>query len=237
MSAFDGVKVLDCSQGLAGPMAAMHLADFGAEVLKIEPPAGDSAKDRPGYLGWNRNKSVLNLDLAAPKDRARFDALLAATDVLVVDHGPTALAALGLEGEPLTAAHPSLVHLWTPPFGTTGAWSDLPAHHAMLTGLTGAACRQGAYSDQPVWHVAPITHYVQALLAAAATAAALYERVQTGLGQAVVVSGLHAMAEVACPISGVDEMSHYRGSPIGGSLSYRLYQCGDGEWLFLGALF
>ena len=75
------------------------------------------------------------------------------------------------------------------------------------------------------------------LLAAAATAAALYERVQTGLGQPVVVSGLHAMAEVACPISGVDAMSHYRGSPIGGSSSYRLYQCGDGEWLFLGALF
>jgi crotonobetainyl-CoA:carnitine CoA-transferase CaiB-like acyl-CoA transferase len=237
MSAFEGVKVLDCSQGLVGPMAAMHLADFGAEVLKVEPAGGDWANDRPGYLGWNRNKSIVVLDLAAQEDRARFDPLLAAADVLVVDHGPSALAALGLEGEPLAAAHPRLVHLWTPPFGTSGAWSDLPPHHAMLTGLTGAACRQGAYADQPVWHVAPIAHYVQALLAAGAAGAALYERASTGLGQTVVVSGLHAMAEVACPIGAVDEMSYYRGSPIGGSLSYRLYQCGDGEWLFLGALF
>jgi len=237
MSAFEGVKVLDCSQGLAGPMAAMHLADFGAEVLKIEPPDGDWAKDRPGYLAWNRNKALLPLDLAAAEDRARFDRLLAAADVLVVDHGPTALAALGLEGERLTAAHPGLVHLWTPPFGTSGDWSELPPHHAMLTGLSGAACRQGAYVDQPVWHVAPIVHYVQALLAAGAAAAALYERASTGAGQTVVVSGLHAMAEVACPMGALDEMSFYRGSPIGGSLSYRLYQCGDGEWLFLGALF
>ena len=109
MSAFDGVKVLDCSQGLAGPMAAMHLADFGAEVLKIEPPAGDSAKDRPGYLGWNRNKSVLNLDLAAPKDRARFDALLAATDVAGRSTtGRRRSPRLVLRASRLTAAHPSL---------------------------------------------------------------------------------------------------------------------------------
>jgi crotonobetainyl-CoA:carnitine CoA-transferase CaiB-like acyl-CoA transferase len=237
MSAFEGVKVLDCSQGLAGPMAAMHLGDFGAEVLKIEPLDGDWANGRPGYLAWNRNKAILPLDLAAPDDRGRFDRLLAAADVLVVDHGPAALAALALEGERLTAARPGLVHLWTPPFGTSGVWSELPPHHAMLTGLSGAACRQGAYADQPVWHVAPIVHYVQALLAAGAAAAALYERASTGLGQTVVVSGLHAMAEVACPMGAVDEMSFYRGSPIGGSLSYRLYQCGDGEWLFLGALF
>lgn len=237
MSAFAGVKVLDCSQGLVGPMAAMHLGDFGAEVLKIEPPSGDWAKARPGYLAWNRNKSILPLDLTASEDRARFDRLVSAADVLVVDHAPSVLAALGLDGERLTTAHPGLVHLWTPPFGTSGAWSELPPHHAMLTGLSGAACRQGAYADQPVWHVAPIVHYVQALLAAGAAAAALYERASSGLGQTVVVSGLHAMAEVACPMGAVDEMSFYRGSPIGGSLSYRLYQCGDGEWLFLGALF
>ncbi len=154
----------------------MHLGDFGAEVLKIEPLDGDWANGRPGYLAWNRNKAILPLDLAAPDDRGRFDRLLAAADVLVVDHGPAALAALALEGERLTAARPGLVHLWTPPFGTSGVWSELPPHHAMLTGLSGAACRQGAYADQPVWHVAPIVHYVQALLAAGAAAAALYER-------------------------------------------------------------
>jgi crotonobetainyl-CoA:carnitine CoA-transferase CaiB-like acyl-CoA transferase len=237
MSAFEGVKVLDGSRGLAGSMAAMHLADFGAKVLRIEPPTGNRSSDSPGAIGWNRNKHIYPLDLATKDDRARFDALLGGADVLIVDHGPAALASLGLEGAALTAAHPRLIHLWTPPFGTTGAWSDLPPHNGMLMGLSGAAFRQGSYTNQPVWHVAPIVHYAQTLLAAAAAGAALYERASTGRGQTVVVSGLHAIAEVACPIGQVGASSFPRGSPIGGSLGYRLYQCGDGGWLFLGALF
>ena len=237
MSAFQGVRVLDLSQGQVGPMSAMLFGDYGATVLKIEPLGGDRAKDRPGYLAWNRNKAILALDPMDADGRARLERLIAGADVLVVDHGPTALAALGLTGEAVTAQHPRLIHLWTPPFGTAGAWSDLPAHHAMLTGLCGAAWRQASYADQPTWHVTPIVHGVQALLAATAGAAALYEREQTGRGQTVVVSGLHAMAEVACQITAVGEPSYYRGSPTGGSLGYRLYRCGDGQWLFLGALF
>ena len=168
MSAFDGIRVLDCSQGLSGPMAAMLLADFGAEVLKLESPQGDRAKDWPGYVAWNRNKHRLTLDLAAEADRERFDNLLAGADVVVFDHGPSALAALGLGAAVLTAANPRLIHLWVPPYGTSGAWSDLPAHHASLTGLSGAAFRQGSYADQPIWYVAPLVQYAQATLAAAA---------------------------------------------------------------------
>jgi crotonobetainyl-CoA:carnitine CoA-transferase CaiB-like acyl-CoA transferase len=237
MSAFDGIRVLDCSQGLSGPMAAMLLADFGAEVLKLEPPGGDRAKTQPGYIAWNRNKHRLTLDLADPDGRARFDALLAGADVAVFDHGPSELARLNLEAPALTAANPRLIHLWVPPYGTTGAWSDLAAHHASLTGLSGAAFRQGSYADQPIWHVAPLVQYAQATLAAAATGAALLERWSSGLGQAVVVSGLHAMAETACPLSALGGDARGGGHPLGGGASYRLYQCGDGRWLFLGTLF
>ncbi|HEY5009091.1 MAG TPA: CoA transferase, partial [Caulobacteraceae bacterium] len=127
MSAFDGIRVLDCSQGLSGPMAAMLLADFGAEVLKIEPSEGDRAKNLPGYVAWNRNKHRLTLDLVV--ERHRFDDLLTNADVVVFDHGPSALAALGLEAAALTAANSRLIHLWVPPYGISGAWSDLPAHH------------------------------------------------------------------------------------------------------------
>src|ERR1700679_4384025 len=96
MSAFDGIRVLDCSQGLSGPMAAMLLSDFGAEVLKLEPPEGDRAKNLPGYVAWNRNKHRLDLDLADADERERFGTLLAGADVVVFDHGPTELARLGL---------------------------------------------------------------------------------------------------------------------------------------------
>lgn len=237
MSAFSGIRIVDFSQGLVGPMAVMLLADFEAEVIKVEPPEGDRAKDEPGYLMWNRNKTRTTLDLANDADKARALDLIAAADVAVFDHSPKTLEALGLTAEVLTAAHPRLIHLWVPPYGTSGDISELPAHHATLTGLTGTAFRQGAYGNQPVWHVMPLVHYGQATVAAGAATAALIERQTSGLGQGVVVSGLHGMSEVAGPIGLVDGFGMMQGSPLGGSASYRLYQAGDGKWFFLGALF
>jgi len=237
MSAFQGIRVLDCSQGLAGPLATMLLADFGAQVLKVEPPGGDRAMDQPGYITWNRNKKRLTLDLADDAERGRLGDLLAAADVAVFDHSPRDLEALGLDAATVGQRHPRLIHLWTPPYGTTGRWSELPAHHATLTGLSGAAFRQGSYADQPVWHVAQIVHHAQGVMAAAAAGAALLQRGAQGKGRAVTVSGLHAMAETACPVSHVSYPDFGGGHPLGGSASYRLYPCGDGKWLFLATLF
>ena len=237
MSAFGGIRVLDCTQGLAGPLASMLLGDFGAEVLKLEPPGGDRSAAEPGYLTWNRNKIRRTLDIAAPAERARLHELLAAADIAVFDHSPREIEGLGLDADALAERHPRLIHLWTPPYGVTGRWSELPAHHATLTGLTGTAFRQGGYSDQPVWHVAQIAHHAQGVLAASAAGAALIQRGGNGKGRGVTVSGLHAMSETACPVTHVGMQGMYRGHPLGGSPSYRLYQCGDGEWLFLAALF
>jgi crotonobetainyl-CoA:carnitine CoA-transferase CaiB-like acyl-CoA transferase len=107
----------------------------------------------------------------------------------------------------------------------------------MLMGLTGAAMRQSAWSSGPVWHVTPIAHYAQAVLAAAAAGAALFARRASGAGRSVTVSGLHALAQVACPLTELGSSPFGRGAPTGTSPSYRLYKCGDGKWLFLGALF
>jgi len=234
--AFEGVRILDTAQGVAGSMAAMLLADHGAEVLKIQLPEFSDACS-PRRLGVDRNKRSLALDLTFPEDRSRFESLLGAADVLVSDGGPAHRDRLGLDGPTLTRQHPRLVSLWTPPFGPRGQWSNLPPHHGMLTGLTGASMRQGAWSDQPVWHVAPIAHYAQAVLGATAVGAALFARHDSGRGRAVTVSGLHAMAQVACPIAEPGAGALGRAAPIGSSPSYRLYRCGDGRWLFLGALF
>src|SRR5580698_6528217 len=232
MSAFLGLKVVDCSQGLVGPMAAMLLADFGAEVLKVEPPEGDRAAAKPGYQMWNRNKRRLTLDLDDPAGRERLEQLLAAADVVIFDFSPKRMAALDL----LDAAqrHPRLVRLWTPPFGTTGAPSELEAHHGALIALTGAAFRQSSYAEQPVYLIAPVLHYAQAAMAAGAAGAALLERSRSGLGQAVTVSGLNAVALVG-GASGTFLPPGNR--PLGASPSYRLYECGDGEFLFLATLF
>ncbi len=237
MTAFQGVRILDLSQGLAGPMSTMLLGDFGASVIKVEPPTGDRIRQQPGYLTWNRNKMRAILDIETAEDRATLDALIAAADVVVLDHAPGPLEALGLDADTLTARHPRLIHVWVPPFGVSGPYSHLPEHHAMLTGMTGTAFRQGSYGDQPVWHVMPMIHYGQATMAASAISAALLDRFRTGLGRAVTVSGAHGNAEVSGPIGLLDAPGMMQGHPLGGSASYRLYQAGDGQWFFLGTLF
>jgi len=237
MSAYQGLRVVDFSQGVAGPMAAMLLGDLGAEVVKVEPPDGDRLKDHPGYLAWNRNKQIVTLDVATPDGLAAAKALIAGADVALFDHGPARLAALGLDGASLTAAHPGLVHAWMPPYGTTGEWADLPAHHSLLAGLTGVAFRQGAWSDAPIHLVIPIAWYAQAVLGAGAIGAALYERTKSGRGQAVTVSGLHGSAECAPPAEVTLAEPLPRGTPPGSNPRYRLYQGADGEWFFLGTLF
>jgi crotonobetainyl-CoA:carnitine CoA-transferase CaiB-like acyl-CoA transferase len=237
LTAFAGLRVVDVSQGLAGPMASMMLADFGAVVVKVEPPEGDRLRDAPGYLTWNRGKARTVLDLGKPRDLATLKELIGGADVAVFDHAPGRLEALGLDAVTLTALHPRLVHLWVPPFGVNGPWSGLPEHHGMLVGLTGTAFRQGSYADQPIWHVMPMVLHGQAVMAAAAAGAAIKDRFRTGLGQAVVVSGAHGNAEIAGPVGLLDAPGMMQGHPLGGSASYRLYQCGDGEWLFLATLF
>jgi len=233
LSAYDGVRILDFSQGVAGPMAAMLMGDFAAEVVKVEPPAGDRIKDQPGYLTFNRNKAVMSLDLEAPDDLARAKALIALADIAVFDHAPGGLERLGLDAKSLTAAHPALIHVWMPPYGTTGDWSQLPPHHSLLTALSGVAFRQGAYGDQPIHLILPLVWYGQGVVGAAAMGAALLERTRSGLGQAVTVSGLHGVAEVTGPVRVLGNPPLPRGAPLGASPSYRLYQCGDGQWLFL----
>jgi crotonobetainyl-CoA:carnitine CoA-transferase CaiB-like acyl-CoA transferase len=237
MSAYEGVRIADFSQGVAGPMAAMLLGDFEAEVVKVEPPGGDRLKDLPGYLAWNRNKQVVSLDLETADGLAAARDLIAGADVAIFDHAPGRLEALGLNGATLTATHPSLVHAWMPPYGTSGEWSQLPAHHSLLAGLTGVAFRQGAWSDQPIHLVIPIAWYAQAVLGAGAIGAALYERSRSGLGQALTVSGLHGSLEAAPPSRILGEAPLPRGLPPGANPRYRLYQCADGEWFFLGTLF
>jgi crotonobetainyl-CoA:carnitine CoA-transferase CaiB-like acyl-CoA transferase len=237
MTAYQGVRIADFSQGVAGPMAAMLLGDFAAEVVKVEPPGGDRLKDHPGYLAWNRNKQVVTLDLETPAGLAAARDLVAGADVALFDHAPGRLEALGLDGASLTAAHPALVHAWMPPYGTDGPWSQLPAHHSLLTGLTSTAFRQGAYADRPVCLTLPIAWYGQAVIGAGAIGAALFEQSRSGRGQALTVSGIHGAAEVSALQRVLEAEPIPRGTPPGANPRYRLYQCADGEWFFLGTLF
>ena len=238
MTAFEGLRVLDFSQGIAGPMAAMLIGDFGAEVLKIEGPAGDRMAAHPGYLCWNRNKRRLQLDLARFEGLRSARELLRTADVAIFDSSPGELERLGLDAATVLAANPSLVHAWLPPYGTSGRWSQLPPDAMLLSAISAVAAQQMSYEDRPVSLETPQLSYSQAMDAAGAIGSALVNRARTGRGEAVIVSGLNAVAAVT---SGTqtrfgEVMTPARRGARGGLVNYRLYQCSDGEWLFLGTL-
>jgi crotonobetainyl-CoA:carnitine CoA-transferase CaiB-like acyl-CoA transferase len=237
VSAYENLRVVDFTQGVAGPMAAMLLGDLGAEIVKIEPPEGDPLQTQPAYLALNRNKQVLTLDLATASGEETARALIAGADVAIFDAGPTRMAASGFNREWLAETCPMLISAWMPPYGTEGPWSDLPPHHNLLAGLAGGAWRQGAISDQPVHLIGPAGWYGQGVMGTVAIGAALLERNRSGLGQHVTISGLHGFALTAGPSRILSLPPMTRSVPLGANPRYRLYRCADGKFFFLGALF
>jgi crotonobetainyl-CoA:carnitine CoA-transferase CaiB-like acyl-CoA transferase len=238
VQAFDNIRILDFSQGIAGPMACMLLADFGAEVIKIEPPGGDRMKAEPGYHTWNRNKRRVVLDLHRFEGLRATRELLATADVAVFDWRPGEMERSGLDAVTVRAAHPALLHAWLPPYSPTGRWSQLAPDDLLLSALGSVSHLQYSYEEWPTHLVTPQVTYAHAMLSAGAIASGLYERAQSGQGQALTVSGLHAVASVE---SGgtirSDGMFRMAGrTSRGGVPNYRLYQCEDGLWLFLGTL-
>jgi len=237
VTAFAGVRVLDCSGGRAGAMAAMHLGDLGAHVVRVDATDDERGRDEPGYLAWHRNKTRVVLDLDDPDERATVRRLIGESDVVIFDSSPDELERRGLDGRTLTGAHERLIHAWAPPYGERGRWSSLPASHHLLAGLTGIAFEQASYDDVPVHLVSPQAHYGQANTLALAIGAALHERDRSGQGQTVVVSGLQGAAQVMIATRWERSTTTLWRAPLGGAPNYRLYQCADGAWLFLGGLF
>ena len=238
MTAFEGIRIIDFSEGIAGPMATMLLGDLGAEVIKVEPPGGDRMKDHPGYLCWNRNKQVVTLDVHSFAGLSAARSLLADADVAVFDWAPGELERSGLDPVTVRAANPALLHAWFPPYSPQGRWSQLPPDEGLLQAVTGAAWLQSSYEDRPIYLVTPQVSYGHAVLGAGVLGAALHERARSGEGQAIVVSGLDALGAVEAGgtvhADGMFRMGG-RGSR-GGVPNYRLYECSDGLWFFLGSL-
>jgi crotonobetainyl-CoA:carnitine CoA-transferase CaiB-like acyl-CoA transferase len=236
---YAGLRVLDFTSGIAGAMATGLLAQFGGDVVRVAPASAGQRDTEPVYLAWNCNKRRLELDLEDSAGLATAKDLIATADVAVFDHAPGQLERLGLDGNSLTAKHARLVHAWLPMYGAEGRWRDLPPSDALLSAVTGIAFAQSSYEDVPVQLVTPQVAYGHGILAAGAVAAALFERLRTGQGQAVLCTGVHAAGAVrsggAIRAEGMQRLGAGRGAR-GGSPNYRLYQCRDGRWLFLATL-
>lgn len=147
----DGLRVLDLSEGIAGPMATMLLADHGAEVTKIEPPGGDPSRSDPtlalGYKVWQRGKRSAVLDLKAKADLDVFLALVKTADVLVESFAPGVTEQLGIDYASLSAINPRLVYCSITGYGRDHAHADRPALDALVAARTGLHWEQRGWTE------------------------------------------------------------------------------------------
>jgi crotonobetainyl-CoA:carnitine CoA-transferase CaiB-like acyl-CoA transferase len=195
-----GVRVLDLSAYIAGPYGCSLLADQGADVIKIEPPVGDNLRKYPStleaesraFLGVNRSKLGVVLDLKDPTDLDRLLALVRNADVLVHNFRPSVPDRLGIGYEQLRAANPRLIYCAVTGYGESGPLKDKAGYDQVLQTMTGMCTLQGKRGGPPEILYGSVVDYYAAALVAGAVASALYEREKSGQGQYVGVSLLRA---------------------------------------------
>ena len=138
----DGIRVLDLSWGIAGPMATMLLADHGAKVTKIEPPGGDPFRDQLGYRGWQRGKRSAVLDLKDDDECAKFLRLASQADVLIESFSPGTTTRLGIDYATLSALNPRLIYCSITGYGRNNQHSSRPGFDALVAARTGLQWEQ-----------------------------------------------------------------------------------------------
>jgi crotonobetainyl-CoA:carnitine CoA-transferase CaiB-like acyl-CoA transferase len=203
----DGVKVVDASQMLAGPIAAMRLADLGADVIKVEPPGSGEFTRTHGFagavlqgrtttfIGCNRGKRSLTVDLKQPEGVTVFQDLIRWADVVVVNYRVGTAERLGIGYEQLRVVNPRIIYAQISGYGETGPYRDRPGQDLIAQGYSGSMFSVGARTDAPqpgaLWAADVMTGYQAAI----GILAALQGRTQSGVGQKVSVNLLASLMD------------------------------------------
>jgi formyl-CoA transferase len=194
-----GIGVLDLSAYIAGPYGCSLLADQGADVIKIESPIGDNLRNYPStlegenraFLGVNRSKRGIVLDLKDEADRARLLALVAEADVLVHNFRPGVTDRLGIGHPQLETINPRLIYCAVTGYGEEGPLRGKAGYDQVLQAMTGMCVLQGKPPVPELTYGSPVDYYAAALVAAGVSSA-LFERERSGRGQYVGVSLLRS---------------------------------------------
>ena len=201
-----GLVVLDLTRVLSGPYCTMMLADMGARVIKVEQPGrGDDTRawgppfvagESAYFLGINRNKESVTLDIRAPEGRRVLDALLARADVLVENFRPGTLGRFGLDYATVSATRPDLVYCSISGFGQDGPRRDQPGYDAVIQAEGGLMSVTGDPSGPPFRVGVAVADLVAGLLAAQGIVLGLFARERTGRGQYVDISMLDGVVSL-----------------------------------------
>ncbi len=175
-----GIRVVDLSDGIAGPVATLLLAEAGADVVTVEPPGGAANRSTNGFHTWMRSKRSVVLDVPRDDDRAVLDRLLAAADVVVHNHGPTRARELGLDDDALAARFPHLIVSSVLSWPVNHDDADLPVDELLALARLGVLDEQQGYRDGPIFLRCPIASWCASHLAAIGILARLIARERTG---------------------------------------------------------
>jgi crotonobetainyl-CoA:carnitine CoA-transferase CaiB-like acyl-CoA transferase len=248
-AALEGIRVLDFTTAMAGPAASMLLGDFGAEVIKIEPPEGESsrrwgsARFGPGgdtsglFLALNRNKASVRLDLRSPEGQASVERLLRGCDVVMESFKPGVAERLGIGYERLAALRPGLVYASVSGFGQTGPLREQPGYDQLLQAYAGHMSITGE-AGRPSVRIGPSAiDLITGAHVALGVVLALRVRERTGEGQRVETSlydsSLHLISHYIADYTGSGRLP----GKIGGSFAflapYGMFQARDRE-LYVG---
>ena len=208
MNPLDGILVLDFSQFLAGPVAAMRLADLGARVIKIERPqggdigrglafAGRTADDDTiSFHAMNRNKEGITADLKNPDDLAYVKRLVAKADVIIQNFRPGVMERIGLDYESVRAINPGIVYGSASGYGDSGPWKDRPGQDLLAQAVSGMPWLSGSDTDGPVPVGISIADHLMSCHIAQGVTALLVRRFRTGEGGHAQTSLLEAMLDL-----------------------------------------
>jgi crotonobetainyl-CoA:carnitine CoA-transferase CaiB-like acyl-CoA transferase len=245
-----GLRVLDLSRVLAGPLCTQMLADQGADVIKVEPPGGDetrtlgppfnAAGDAAYYTAVNRGKRAIGLNLAHPEGRATLLQLLETADVLVENFMPGTMAGWGLDYEAvLQTRFPRLIYCAISGFGADGPLGGLPGYDAIVQAMCGLMSINGEAASGPTRIGIPVVDHLTAYTALSGILLALHERSRSGLGQRVEATLFDAALSLLVPHA-ANWMHSGRTPELLGSAHpniapYDKFDCADGP-VFLGIL-
>lgn len=235
--ALEGIRILDLTWGIAGPVAAWLLAEQGADVVKVEPPGGDPYRAHPGSAVWHRSRRSVELDLRHPSGVDHLLGLVDGADVLIEAHAPAAMTEFGVGPDALLERNPCLVVCSIPAYPRGHRAAGRPGYDALVQ------ARSGQQHEQPGWRPGPVHLHFPApsmgacFLAAAGVLAALVDRERTGRGQVVETSlldGVHVYTtqiwqEHERPGPGFRSIMHKSYPP--GIHQGSIYECASGQWI------
>jgi crotonobetainyl-CoA:carnitine CoA-transferase CaiB-like acyl-CoA transferase len=235
--ALDGVRILDLSGGIAGPLGVLQLAEHGADVVKIEPPGGSTARRSPASRVYNRSRRSVTLDLGKADGARVFRELCGTADVVVEALAPRKMADWGLDYESLRDEFPRLVYCSVPAWPSGTRFEGVPGYEALVHARAGQQWETTSFRTGPVFLHSPVASMGAAMLLPIAIMSALLARDRTGRGQHVEVSLLQGILSLTTQNWNWTDRGQFQlpKTHPPGVHQGSIYECADREWIHVPA--